>query len=129
MFIYQKTPSLRIIISPNVHNPPKKLHTFFDTTGFYRCKRCKACKTMNICSRKVNTCPCGLQYVGRTTRKLGNRINKHLNNIKNGFPKHSPSNHFRIYHNRDPRLASFCGIDRVEPHWRGANMKQKISKN
>lgn len=54
-FIYWKAPSLRNRISPNVHNPPKKLRTFLDTTGFYHCKRCKACRTTRIYSRKVNT--------------------------------------------------------------------------
>lgn len=120
-FIYCRVPILRNRISPNVYNTPKKICTFLDTMGFYHCKNCRTTKGKN---KKIETmksfstvkqfkidkfiscdsthvtylisCPCGLQYVGRTTRKLGIRINEHLNNIKNGFPKHSLSNHFRI---------------------------------
>lgn len=136
-------------------NPPRKAGTFLDLTGFFYCKKCKACKlTRNNASKVVNftsfstgseykiekfitckfthvtyliICPCGLQYVGRTKRNLCTRINEHLNNIKNWFLKHSLSNHFRIYH-KDHSVAKFFGIDRLDVDWRGGDMTQRISK-
>ena len=101
-----------------------KSHT---TSKEYQIKKLITCATTHV--TYLITCPCGLQYVGRTTRKLSIRIGEHLNNIKKGFKKHSLSMHFRIYHNRDPTLAQFCGIDTVESHWRGGNRKIAISKN
>lgn len=100
-FIYRRAPTLRYKISPNIYNPPKKLRTFLDTTGFYYCKWCKACRTTTFKNRKtfqshstgkqfnidkfifcdsthvtyLISCPCGLQYMGRMFRKLGIRIN------------------------------------------------------
>lgn len=138
-FVYRRAPILRNEISLNVYNPPKRISTLLDSSIFFHCKRCKACRMTKIgkffTGRQYNidnciscdstfvtyliSCPCGLQYVGRMTSKLGVRINEHLNNIKIEFPKHSLSNHFRIHHNQDLSLPSFCGIDRMVPHCRG----------
>lgn len=75
------------------------------------------------------SCPCGLQYVGRTTRALGVRLCEHGNRIKKGFKHHSLSNHFRLVHGKDPSGLTSCGIDRIEGHWRGGNLKRAISHN
>lgn len=88
--------------------------TFLDTTGFYRCGRCKLCITTADKTRKTDLpkgsngkeyeiekfvschtryvvyllmCQCGLVYVGRTTRCLYKRIDEHVTNITNGFRK------------------------------------------
>lgn len=57
---------------------------------------------------------CGLQYVGRTTRKLSIRIGEHIKNIKKGIRHHSVSNHFRNKHNRDPKYLKFYAIDKID---------------
>lgn len=45
-FIYRKALGLRNMIAKNVVDPPKKRNrTFLDTIGFYRCGRCKSCRT------------------------------------------------------------------------------------
>lgn len=76
--------------------------------GFYRCLKCKACKEAGISrkcgvikdfsnthSNKIHKirehltcdainvvylleCPCGLRYIGRTSRKCKTRINEHF---------------------------------------------------
>lgn len=155
-FIYRCAPNLRNRLAPNVLNPPKKVGTFLDVTGFYYCKKGKACKLMRNNARKVLNftsfstgseykikkfitcklthvtyhiiCPCELQYVGCTKINLCTRINEHLNSIKNGFPKHSLSNHFRTDHSKDSSMTTFFGIDKIDTNWRGGNMTQKISK-
>lgn len=55
------------------------------------------------------------------------RINEHVTNIKNGFRKHSVSNHFRIYHQQNPVVLKFYGIDKVLPCWRGGDMITQVS--
>lgn len=89
--------------------------------GVYRCGRtnCKCCLSIvhgrkDLCSNftkekfsikgflssennfviYVLECHCGLQYVGRTTCKLRER----LNNIKHRYMKHSVSRHFAFKH-------------------------------
>lgn len=141
-FIYKRAPGLRNRIALNVPYPPKSLSTFLDREGFHYCTRCKACRTSKRTKRKIEsfqsvvtkhnfkiksliTCdsenvtyvlehPCPKKYVGRTTRKLRVRINEHIANITNGFPKHSVSNHFSLFHNQDLTLLTFYGINKVK---------------
>lgn len=158
-FIYRRAPGLRNRIARNVPDPPRKASTFLDGSGFHFCTRYKACKITRRpgTSKKVSQfqsvvtkekftikplitcssdnityvleCPCSLQYVGRTTRQLKTRINEHLTNIKKGFPSHSVSRQFKLYHNSDPALCTFYGIDKITKHWRGTHMRREISKN
>lgn len=144
------------MIAKNLVDPPKiSKKTFLDTIGFYKCERCKSCRTTADKKKEkqlfvgsngkeyridkfisCNTryvvyflvCPCGLVYVGRTTRCLYKRINEHVTNIKNGFRKHSVSNHFRTHHQQNPALLKFYGIDKVLPHWRGGDMRTSVSQ-
>lgn len=77
----------------------------------------------------VLECPYSLKYVGRTTGQLKTRINEHLANIKKGYLNHSVSRHFKLFHNSDPILLTFYGIDKISKHWRGTHMKRAISQN
>ena len=97
-FVYRRAPGLRNMIAPNVPDPPPRPPTFLDGSGFHYCTRCKSCKSTTRKTRKITKfksnithreytvkplitcdshhvtylleCPCPLQYVGRTTRKL-----------------------------------------------------------
>lgn len=53
-------------------------------------------------------CPCGLQYIGRTTQILRTRINNYKWNVTNGYIKHSVSHHALHLHNCD--FTKFCII-------------------
>ena len=148
---------MRNKIAANVPDPPERPTTFLDSSGFHYCTRCRSCESTNRVGRKrtgfksnvtqeefiieplitcysrhvtyVLECPCKLQYVGRTTRELKVRINEHVANILKGFPNHSVSRHFEACHNKDPRLLTFYGIDRVISHWRGTDLKKTVSQN
>ncbi|OCT87843.1 hypothetical protein XELAEV_18021543mg [Xenopus laevis] len=121
------------------------------TNGFFPCKTCKGCKTSKVTTFKSNVtnvefaikdiitcnsnnviymlqCPCNLQYVGRTNRKLKIRIGEHMNNIKKGLMTHSVSAHFKTHHNSDPSLLQFTGIILKKIHWRGSNIVNVISR-
>ena len=156
-FIYKKAPGLRNMVATNVPDPPEKPHTFLDGSSFHYCTRCRSCKKTKRQGKKISKftssvtgqeftikplitchskfvtyvleCPCTLQYVGRTTRELKVRINEHVANIIKGYPEHSVSKHFDLYHNRDPSLLKFYGIDRITKHWRGTDLTKAVSQN
>lgn len=142
------------MIAPNVPDPPKKNPTFLMDPVFATALGVKRPAPLNEQERKtlnskvtqqeftikpltcnsnhvtyVLECPCSLQYVGRTTRKLRVRINEHVAKISKSFLNHSASRHFRMFHNRDPRLLTFYGIDKITPHWRGTDLKKAVSQN
>lgn len=156
-FIYRRAKRIRDQIVKNVPDPPKRISTFLDQKGFYRCGRCKPCRLTNKAERKITgfksnatkqiykvdklitccsthvtyvlECSCGLQYVGRTTRALSVRIGEHVRNIEKEYKYHSVSKHFREIHRRDPRHLKFYAIDKIEPNWRNLNMRREVSKN
>ena len=155
-FIYRRARRIRDTLVKNVPDPPKKMTTFFDQKGFYRCGKCKPCRITKgprkvshftshankkefkidkliTCSSThvtyVLECECGIQYVGRTTRKLSVRMGEHIRNIKKGFIHHSVSLHFRQKHNRDPSKLKIYAIDKIEQNWRNLNMRREISRN
>lgn len=49
----------------------------------------------------VLECGCGLQYLGRTSRTLHIRVEKHLRNIKKGVVTHNVSKHFKYVYGED----------------------------
>lgn len=157
-FIYRRARRIRDVIVKNVPAPPpKKMVTFFDHKGFYRCGKCKPCRVTNKGSRKITEfqsnatalkynidklitcnsthvsyileCSCRLQYVGRTTRPLNVRLGEHIRNIKKGFKHHSVSKHFRNTHNRNPQHLKFYVIDKINRNWRNSNLRKEISRN
>lgn len=75
----------------------------------------------------MRECNCGLQYLGRASRPLHVHIGKHVNNIKKGLVTHNVSKHFRLCHNRDPRVLKVWDIERVK-HWRGGNFIRQLSR-
>lgn len=73
-------------------------------------------------------CSCGLQYIGRTKRPLRVRIKEHVQNILNGYDKHSVSKHFLLHHNKDPTQLRFWGIEPYVRHWRGGHKVRTLSQ-
>lgn len=129
--VYRGAHSLRGAVATNIIDPPAIKRGFFDNlTGFYQCRRCRVCSLNRFSHRRTHTfrssstqvefvimpfitcstkgvvyllqCPCGLQYVGRTKCPLMVRLNEHVTNIHNGFPKHPVSRHYSEVHNRNP---------------------------
>lgn len=154
-FIYRREPSFGQRVVKKVLNQPQHQTLSIDLKGFFACRRCICCRTVQIRHRGMtqitnvenevfnirefitcNTsfvvyllwCPCGLYYVGRTKRLLRVRIAEHLANIKKDFQFHSVSLHFKEKHNQDPSLLQFCGIDVVHQSWRGSNRVRDLSQ-
>ncbi|CAJ0968644.1 unnamed protein product [Ranitomeya imitator] len=126
--------------------------------GSFQCGDCSACKFMdrafvfnksdnsrsftithNINCKTDNViyfayCPCGLIYIGMTTRQLRVRILEHVRDIRNGasieemdllktIPKH-----FRQCHHSNPNALRVKAIDRVQLGIRGGDYKKELLK-
>uniref|UniRef100_A0A8C5Q3U3 Reverse transcriptase domain-containing protein n=1 Tax=Leptobrachium leishanense TaxID=445787 RepID=A0A8C5Q3U3_9ANUR len=83
-------------------NKKEAIKTFNGEKITYTIKEIITCFSRNIIYLLI--CPCGLKYVGRTTRHLNKRLYEHIRNIKIGYEKHSVSQHFKIKHNSDPHI-------------------------
>lgn len=52
-FIYRRAKRIRDMIVKNVPDPAKRMTTFFNHKGFYRCGKCKPCRLTNKIDRKI----------------------------------------------------------------------------
>lgn len=154
-FIYRRAPNSGDLVVKKLLDPPDQQALKINLKGFFACRKCKCCKTVNISNRGTTRvtnregesfdikefitcnsshvvylmwCPCGLFYVGRTKRLLKVRIGEHITNIRLGFRHHSVSLHFKEKHNQDPSLLQFCGLDTIHPSWRGSNRVRDLSQ-
>ena len=113
-------------------------------TGNYRCGGCAQCnntyKTQNFrhphnnkifpiksvitCASThivyILMCPCGLVYVGKTTRQLKQRISEHKSSIRRNDRDYPVAVHFND-HKHDISSLRFCGIEQVSLPKRGGN--------
>lgn len=135
-------------------NLPSLTRTHFLTEipqGNYRCGRCTQCnftqktKTFNhprtgktyaikgtITCNTSNVvymlkCPCGLAYIGKTTRPLKNRISEHRSNIRNNDPKSPVAVHFSQAHHNVSTLR-YLGIEQVKISNRGGDLNALLLK-
>ncbi len=65
-------------------------------------------------------CPCGLAYIGKTTRKLKQRISEHKSSIRRNDPNYPIAIHFNNAHH-DISSLRFCGIEQVTLPPRGGD--------
>lgn len=152
--LFCKNQTLKDLVAPSVVDPPPRVSMLGNLKGFFPCRKCSACassKTIRtstfssyVTSRTysitefitcgtigvfyLRRCPCGFQYIGRTTRALEIRIGEHLSNIRRGFIGHSVLWHFHQFHNLDPSLLEVIVIEKFVPHWRGNDLKRHISR-
>ena len=70
-------------------------------------------------------CPCGLVYVGKTTRELRIRISEHKSNIRNKDEKSSVARHFNVAGHEVCSLR-FQGIEVVSPLKRGGDRDRAL---
>lgn len=120
-------------------------------SGNYRCGHCTQCnfthktKTFNhprtgVCFKikgviSCNTnnviymlkCPCGLAYIGKTSRPLKIRISEHRSNIRNKDTKSPVAVHFAQFHHSVSSLR-YLGIELVKLPSRGGNINSLLLK-
>ncbi|XP_056404803.1 uncharacterized protein LOC130296828 isoform X2 [Hyla sarda] len=98
--------------------------SFLDSSGnIYRITHNITCNTVGIIYHA--TCPCGLIYVGMTTREFKRRIREHVLGILAAANQEDIScltvipRHFKIHHDCNPSGLRFRGIDRIFISQRG----------
>lgn len=119
--------------------------------GNYRCGNCAQCnntfKTSFFChprtGRKysiksvitcVSThvvylirCPCGIGYVGKTSRQLKQRISEHKSSIRRKDMNYPVAAHF-VTLNHDVTSLRFCGIEKVTLPPRGGDIELLLQR-
>ena len=119
--------------------------------GNYRCGRCTQCnftqktntfthprtgKVFNIkgiitCNTNnviyMLKCPCGLAYIGKTTRPLKTRISEHRSNIRNHDPKSPVAVHF-TQHGHSVSTLRYSGIEVIKSPRRGGDINALLLK-
>ncbi len=118
-------------------------------SGNYRCGNCVQCAFTHKCNsfshprtgRNISIrgtitcasthviylirCPCGLAYVGKTSRQLRTRISEHRSNIRTGDMRSPIASHFRqVGHNVS--VLQYIGIEKVIKPSRGGDYEKKL---
>ncbi|CAJ0950195.1 unnamed protein product [Ranitomeya imitator] len=154
---YRRNKNLRDLLTHSYYKGQESKCTFGSKGprwGFFPCRDCTACKNLERCffclssdgSKEFRTtqhitcssdhvvyyatCPCGLIYVGLTSRQLRVRIREHTRDIKAAlnssayeFLKPIPR-HFKEKHGCNSQLLMVRGIDRVLADGRGGDRKK-----
>lgn len=110
--VYRGASSIKDKLVQSVLDPLSIASLFHNLVGYFKCGKCCVCRCNSHENRKIQKftssvwgrtytikpfitcstthivyclqCPCGLQYVGRTTRALNIRLNEHISNIMKG---------------------------------------------
>ncbi len=71
-------------------------------------------------------CPCGLAYIGKTSRPLKIRISEHGSTMRNHYQKNPVACHFNLMNHTVASL-SYTGIEHVQLSQRGGGRHQHSS--
>lgn len=148
LFVHSRGPNIRDrLVHADSHN--SNGGRLDGPVGFFPCRHCHSCqnhtKTNTFVSHSTQkehkikhfitcrssnviyllSCPCGLQYVGKTSRQLRIRINEHRSAIQRGDPKSPVARHFQEAQHPTNTLR-FCGIDKIYPSRRHTDHNTKL---
>ncbi|XP_041430822.1 uncharacterized protein LOC121397687 [Xenopus laevis] len=154
LFSYKKGKSIRDVLCPAVHQKERK-HRFLGAPkmGTFACLNCVCCASIikgdsidhptqgtkirlhdyATCDSKgviyMLKCPCGLVYVGQTTRSIKTRIKEHKGDIRNfkydTYTDTAVAQHFFTEKHTHGQL-KWAVLEVVQPLSRGGNFKQKM---
>ncbi|OCT82942.1 hypothetical protein XELAEV_18025477mg, partial [Xenopus laevis] len=152
---YRRSPNLKDLMCHSHYGPKKTMDRI---NGSYPCGECNMCNQIqrkekfqdrfgkewsiwiyiNCKSQGVIyciECPCNLKYVGVTTQMLKHRMQKHCSTIRNADNDikiertlSTVAQHFREFHNSDPKKLSFWAIEQVKLGIRKGNLEQELLK-
>ncbi|XP_063044279.1 uncharacterized protein LOC134438605 [Engraulis encrasicolus] len=151
--VYKRQPNLRnMLVRADLPPPPPPTHFLSNIqAGNYKCGNCQQCnftskthsfnhphtgkkfyiKGVISCLTKnviyMLKCPCGLAYVGKTTRALKTRIAEHRCAIRNMDIKSSVAVHFKEARHNVSAL-KYMGIELVKMPRRGGNIDNLLLK-
>ena len=72
-------------------------------------------------------CPCGLAYIGKTSRSLKTRISEHRSNIRTHDSRSPVAVNFTTFSHSVSTL-SYCGIELVKQPSRGGDLNALLLK-
>ena len=150
---FKRAPTLRDKLVHNFLPPSKKESWLKRPIGCFKCMNCPHCsnvdqtktfmdlktnKTYKIndfinCSttfviyRLTCTCP-GVFYVGRTKRRLRDRLAEHKYAIRTNNMVYPIARHFKDVHNSNDTLLRIIGIEHVKPLTRGGDRLRKLNQ-
>lgn len=70
-------------------------------------------------------CTCGLEYVGKTTRKFRRRVGEHLGDIRHQRDT-AIAHHIWASHEGDPNALRFMAIDKIPPNLRRGDLDKVL---
>lgn len=149
--VFKRPPNLRNLLV-KAHHPPQPEHFLRQIPqGNYKCGQCAQCnftiktKTFHhpltgkqlrikgVITCNTNNviymlrCPCGLAYIGKTTRSLKTRIAEHRSNIRNHNEKSPVALHFTAASHNVSTLR-YIGIEHVKCPSRGGDVNSLLLK-
>ncbi|XP_049423574.1 uncharacterized protein LOC125883384 [Epinephelus fuscoguttatus] len=151
--VYKRPPNLRnMLVRADLPPPPPPSHFLGSiASGNYPCGRCQQChftqKTVSFnhphTGKKYNVkgiitcsttnviymlkCPCGLAYIGKTTRALKTRIAEHRSTIRNEVTSSPVAVHFSAARHNISTLR-YVGIETLKCPRRGGDINSLLLK-
>lgn len=148
-FVFKRAPNLKdcLVRSDTCPPPTKPLLSLPD--GNYKCGGCAQCSFTHKCKHFSHPhtgkslpirgaitcstthvvylirCPCGLAYVGKTTRELRTRISEHRSTIRTGDEKSPVAAHFKSAGHNVSALR-YIGVERVDRSPRGGDRGKRL---
>lgn len=151
---FRRAPTLRDKLMHSHLPAEKKKHWLGKPSGTFKCMNCPHCS--NIAQTKsfidthnnkvykqndfINcnttfviyrlTCPCpeGFFYIGRTKRRLRDRLAEHKYAIRIKNQDYPMARHFEICPNANDSLLKIEGIEHIKPLVRGGDRQQKLNQ-
>ena len=150
---FKRAPTLRDKLVNNFLPPPKSDSWLKRPIGCYKCMHCPHCSnveqtktfmdfktnktykindfincsTTHVIYRLTCTCP-GVFYVGRTKRRLRDRLAEHKYAIRTNNMVYPIARHFKEMHNSNDGLLRIIGLEQIKPLTRGGDRLRKLNQ-
>ena len=153
MFSFRRAPTLRDKLMHSHLAPLKKGCWLNKPIGMFRCMNCPHCtnvlqtktfvdlktqktykindfincNTTHVIYRLTCTCP-DIFYVGRTKRRLRDRLAEHKYAIRTSNMNYPIARHFSQCHNNNDTLLRITGLEHIKPLVRGGDRLKKLNQ-
>ena len=104
--------------------------TFMDlrTKETFKIREFYNCSTTHVIYRLTCCCSEGYFYVGRTKRRLRDRLAEHKYAIRTGNPDVPMARHFVRFHNQNDSLLKIEVLEHIKPLTRGGDRIRKLNQ-
>ena len=147
---FRRAPTLRDKLVHNFLPPTRNESWLKRPIGCYKCMNCPHCSNVqqtktfidfktkklykindfiNCNTTFVITCTCpGIFYIGRTKRRLRDRLAEHKYAIRTNNHVYPIARHFQAVHNSNDSLLHITGIEHIKPLIRGGDRLKKLNQ-